>query len=310
VLKNKKNLRVLKIIVSVSLLSYLFYLADLRFMLGRLRNVDPTILVFAVPLLLTQAAISTLKWKLILQMGKIYGRFIFLLKIYLKGNFFSLFLPTSFGGDVYRVHSIHTTQGKWRDGVSSVLFDRITGLFALVTIGVAAYASLPKPEYLTAILLLYLLGISSFLLATSEIVYRKLENINRRWLRKLLFPIKSFAEYRRTLHLLLPVIAIAFLFQFNVVIANQIYCAALDIDIPFRYLLVIVPAVYLTEILPISINGIGVRDSAFALSFSMLGYKMEDGLAVALLVILVRYTVGLAGGLVLLKESFETKKSC
>jgi len=106
------------------------------------------------------------------------------------------------------------------------------------------------------------------------------------------------------------VIAISFLFQFNVVVGNQIYCAALDIDIPFGHLLVIVPVVYLTEILPISVNGIGVRDGAFALAFSMLGYKMEDGLAVAILVIFVRYGVGMIGGLVFLKESFDTKKSC
>ena len=110
-LKNKKNLKVLKIVVSVSLLSYLFYLADLRLMLERLRNVDLTILVIAVPLLVTQAVISSLKWKLILQMGKVYSRIMFLLKIYLKGNFISLFLPTSFGGDVYRIYSVHKVHG-------------------------------------------------------------------------------------------------------------------------------------------------------------------------------------------------------
>ena len=101
-------------------------------------------------------------------------------------------------------------------------------------------------------------------------------------------------------------IVIAFLFQFNVVVGNQIYCSALNIDIPFGHLLVIVPVVYLTEILPISINSIRVRDSAFAWSFSMLGYKMEDGLAVAILVIFARYDVGMAGGMLLLKYSLDT----
>jgi len=146
--------------------------------------------VFAVPLFLTQVAITSLKWKLILQMGKIYARFMFLLMIYLKGIFLSLLLPTSLGGDVYRVYSIHKVQGKWCDSVSSVLFDRVTGLFALVTIGIAAYASLPKPKYLTAIVLLYVLGVGSFLLATSEIIYHKLEDIDRRWLRNLLSALK------------------------------------------------------------------------------------------------------------------------
>ena len=77
---------------------------------------------------------------------------------------------------------------------------------------------------------------------------------------------------------------------------------ALSIDIPMSQLIVIIPLIFLTEVLPISINGAGVRDSAFVFFFVMIGHTKEEGLAVGLLVIIMRYIGGLVGGSVLLSS--------
>jgi hypothetical protein len=95
---------------------------------------------------------------------------------------------------------------------------------------------------------------------------------------------------------------IALIFQFAMVVINKIYCISLGIDMPFYILLVIIPIIYLTEVIPFSINGIGIRDGAFVLFFVLFGYSSEDGLAVALMVLAMRYLYGLIGGLLFLTD--------
>jgi hypothetical protein len=77
----------------------------------------------------------------------------------------------------------------------------------------------------------------------------------------------------------------------------------------FSVLLVIIPLIYLTEILPISINGLGVRESAFGFFFVLIGHTVEEGLAVSLLVIGMRYLLGLLGGTLLLLTLVTSRAS-
>ena len=46
---------------------------------------------------------------------------------------------------------------------------------------------------------------------------------------------------------------LAFAFQLNVVVINKVYTLALGIEVDFSLLVVIIPLIYLTEALPISI---------------------------------------------------------
>ena len=92
------------------------------------------------------------------------------------------------------------------------------------------------------------------------------------------------------------IILLSFTFQLNIVLINKVYTVVLGLDIPSSVLLVIIPLIYFTEVLPISINGLGVRESAYGFFFVMIGHTVEDGLAVSLLVIGMRYFLGLFGG--------------
>jgi len=77
--------------------------------------------------------------------------------------------------------------------------------------------------------------------------------------------------------------------QNNIIWLIKLYCVALNISIDIRYLYMVVPLIYLTETLPISINGLGVREGAFVFFFFQAGYTKEEALAVALLVVAMRY---------------------
>jgi hypothetical protein len=61
---------------------------------------------------------------------------------------------------------------------------------------------------------------------------------------------------------------------------------------------VIVPIANLSALLPISISGWGVRESAFVLGFGMVGVAAADALALSILFGLLNMLVGVSGGLV------------
>jgi glycosyltransferase 2 family protein len=299
----------LKICLSVGLLFYLFTLIDLDRLLDHLRTVDLRYLLVALLLLLAQIGISSFKWQLILSSDGVRMRLPFLIKTYMIGNFLSLFLPTSFGGDIYRVLAVRGVNRDLAKSTSSVLFDRLSGVLALVSIGIFAYLALPDQPYEPVVMTSYVLGLAAFLLMSSD---RAVEIINASKIslvKKVGKILVSFRNYRRHPRNLALIVLLSFAFQLNIVLVNKVYTMALGLDIPLSMLLVIIPVIYLTEVLPISINGLGVRESAFSFFFVLIGHTVEDGLAVSLLVIGMRYLLGLLGGTLLLVTLITSRAS-
>jgi hypothetical protein len=266
-------------------------------------------LIVALLLLLAQIIVSSTKWHLILRSDGVLMRLPFLIKTYMIGNFLSLFLPTSFGGDIYRVLAVRGINRDLAKSTSSVLFDRLTGVLALVSICMIAYLTLPDQPYEPVVLIAYVLGVAGFLIVSSDTAIRIINASKISLVRKIGKILGSFRNYRRDPRTLALVILLSFIFQLNIVIVNKMYTMALGLDIPFSVLLVIIPLIYLTEILPISINGLGVRESAFGFFFVLIGHTVEEGLAVSLLVIGMRYLLGLLGGTLLLLTLVTSRAS-
>jgi uncharacterized protein (TIRG00374 family) len=289
----------LRVIVSGSILILILFHVDPSQIARRLEGVDFRFFLLALLVLSTQYLLSALKWKIILKAENISPPFSSLLASYLIGNFLSLFLPSSFGGDIYRVAALQRFNPNIYQNTSSVLFDRISGFFALISIAIIGHFLLFR-----SIINYYLIGgyatlIFGFLAATSN-QFLRLEFLKKSiFLKPILRIAESFNNYRRNMSILALIILISFLFQNNIVIINKLYCQSLGIHVPLTYLYVIIPIVYLTEAVPITINGLGVREGAFIVLFQHFGYDKTDAVALALLVITVRYALSLilGGGL-------------
>ncbi len=299
----------IKLAVSLGLLVILFSWVDIGELWRTIEKVNPAFLAVAVLLLVMQPVISTLKWKAILAYDGNRIPFLFLWKTYLIGVFLGLFLPTSFGGDVYRIYATRHSAGNLHRSASSVLFERLTGLFALITLSFIGSLFLPQRQIVWIVALLYLTSVGSFLAATSTMAISHLRRITSGWAS---FParlLESFHFYRKSKPLLFGTLAISFWFQINVVIINFLYTRALGIDVPFTALLLVIPLIFLSEALPVSISGLGVRESAFAFFFVLIGQTREEGLAVALMVFLFRYLLGSVGGLLLFLDGLQVERS-
>lgn len=292
----QRSLYAAKLAVSLSLLIYLFSLVDFGSVKQSFANLQPHYIGIAVVLLLCQSVFSTFKWRTLLQADGIVLRFLYLLKTYLISNFVSLFLPTSFGGDIYRVMAVRKVARSTAKTTSSVLFDRLTGLFALLSIAAIAYVTNSQFPYKWLVAIGFVFGLIVFWLGTSGVLIGHFSAVKNKWLRKLIGIFESFHTYARNRRCLVVALVVSFAFQLNVVLINKMYSLAFGLEIPFATLLVIIPLVYLTEAIPFSINGLGFREGAFVFFYQLAGQSVEAGLAVSLLVLTLRYSMGLVGG--------------
>jgi len=301
-----------KLIVSVGLLVILFRWIDFRDVVQKYRNLHWGWLILGLAILQTQSMISTLKWLVLLKADGERPRFLFLWKTYLIGNFLSLFLPTSFGGDAYRVWAVNKTGAKMSKSAASVLFDRITGAFALFTLGLIGATLVLDRNVVIPMACVYVAGLLGMVIFTSDAVVARLPQVKHKVFGFPFRILRSFNLYRHSPGKLATAFALSALFQTNVVLIVVCYARALHVTsdaLSFNELLTSVPLIYLTEMLPISINGIGVRDSAFAFFFERMGGTAAQGLAVSLLIIVIRYIKGFAGGFLLLQSVLAGRRA-
>jgi uncharacterized membrane protein YbhN (UPF0104 family) len=88
--------------------------------------------------------------------------------------------------------------------------------------------------------------------------------------------------------------------QATIVVVFFIVAYALHIPVTFWDLAVIVPLSFVVQLLPISLNGFGVREATFGFYFTRLGLPLDAALAVSFVGAALIILFSLSGGVVLL----------
>lgn len=306
-MKNTKLKFLFKVATSCTLIALILIYVDLSKTLHTLAEIKISYLIIPIVISFLQTAISTYKWKIILSIDGFAVRFTYLFKSYLIGHFVSLFLPTSIGGDIYRIAAVKNEVGDFSTGASSVIFDRVSGLYALLVLAsTGSFAFLHSGITIWLILLVLSAPIFAYFFTKTKAIakfrdgkFQALEDLG-----KIIESQKSYISSKK----LITVLIISIVFQSTAIIINYVYCQALSIQIPFTHLWAIVPLVYLTDVIPLSINGIGVRDSAFVFFFTLMGYAAESALALSITLISMRYLIGMTGGVLLLRDFLLGRK--
>jgi uncharacterized membrane protein YbhN (UPF0104 family) len=94
--------------------------------------------------------------------------------------------------------------------------------------------------------------------------------------------------------MLTVVFLISFLIQFADISLYRLVAAAIQLPVEFSDLFLFVPLLYLAVLLPLSLNGIGIRESVFVIFSASWGISSADAVAFSLTV----FTLNLAGSLV------------
>jgi uncharacterized protein (TIRG00374 family) len=306
----KTALIVLKVAVSVGLLGVLLRRADLGTMSTQVRHMSVPWVAGALGTYGLMLLVSAWRWQLLLRVQTISIGFPHLAKSFLVATFFNNFLPSNIGGDVVRVADTASFAGSKTVATTIVLLDRLLGLIALLVVaaaasGVATLAGVPLTGvgYIWIALVLLLGGLifvlrcpGQFATLLHAVAGRHGERVQTRVL-NLLGVVSRFAEQPRPL-------GVAFVGALAVQLLLVLFymCAArsLDVRLPLMAASVVVPVSLAVQMVPLSINGFGVREAVFAFFFASLGLNVASALTLSLGSAALIMIFSLTGGAVFL----------
>lgn len=222
---------------------------------------------------------------------------------FFEGQFFSLCLPTSIGGDVVKAYRLaDSTHGRLLAGCT-VVADRLAGLAAL---GVLAGATLLGREWALGGTGTVAIG-GLLLSAVLGAVWLAVGSLD-----KLLavFPephaartfISRLLPYQLRPSLMTRAVGWSMLVQMGGAVSVALIARGLGVTLPLSVWFAVVPLVALAMVLPISIGGVGVREGGLALLLAPSGVAREQAVAIGLLWFLSTIAGGLIGGVLFLLD--------
>ena len=271
----------LKIIFSLSILAFLL-IREVRFkdIPDALENIDIFWLVLSFSLHALGLLISAYRWQILIRAQGDEVPMGFLAKSYLVGNFFNLFLPTRFGGDVVRIRDGSRYSRSLLKSSAIVIVERFTGVIVLLTFAfVVSLSRLDMAQSLPIIwisLLVGFMGLLAAFLFFTPIVSYFLNKVPEKgiWLN-----IKSkILEFRRVVLVykdkkgaFFLALFWAFLLQVNVILHYYLAGKAFHLEIPFLDYFIFIPIILLILTIPVTISGLGLREVLFIQIFATYG---------------------------------------
>ncbi|MBT7517082.1 MAG: flippase-like domain-containing protein [Acidiferrobacteraceae bacterium] len=301
-------LTALKILFSGGLLYWLIHDLELKQVGLVIADANIGLLSLAFMMFFLGYLITALRWRMLLSAQGVHARIGFLVQSFMVAIFFNNLLPSTIGGDVVRIYDSWRL-GNSRSGAASVVIvDRLTGLlalasYALITV-IAARQLADLVPALPALVLgatLAVGGLAWFVFFAPRQLYRSLEQyLDRRttqpW--RIIAKIASaFSMFSGRRDLLVRAFGLSLLLQLNVIVHFIIVSRALGIDIPVLAMFTVIPLSIFVTMLPVSINGIGLREGVFVFFFSAYGIDAVEAIAFAWIALGFVMLQGVIGGI-------------
>jgi uncharacterized protein (TIRG00374 family) len=299
--------KILRIALSISLLFIIFQKIDLQKFLLILRKVDLKFFIFSFFLYIFSQYISTHRWRLLLLAKGIKINFLKLFSFYFVGMFFNLFMPTLVGGDLFRTYDLYRETSDVKESAASILLERLSGLFALVILSllslILGFSQIKdEPVVIYSITILSFSFFSLIILIFNENLKNFLSKIFKNikiWEIIIKFHTTIF-EYKRYPLTFLKVILLSFVVQIISLFIFYTMTVALNLNINFIYVWLFTPLITLFSMIPVSLGGWGLRESATIYLYSKIGISSEESLILSLSVSFIFTLASLIGGIILI----------
>jgi hypothetical protein len=305
------TLQILKVGVSAGLLAWLFRQVDASRLWSAVEAASWRWLGAAALLYFAMLVVSSWRWNTLLRAQGVAVRLSTLIGSFLVATFFNNFLPSNIGGDVVRIRDTSGPAQSRTLAATVVLVDRGLGLLALVLVAAlgatASQQALRQgaPPVQPWILWtgLFFGGIVSIqALRAPALVARlaaPLRLLHAEWvderLAKLTAVLDRFASAPGALASSAAgaVIVQALLVAFYAAVAR-----GLHIPVSPWHLAVMVPVSFIVQMIPISVNGFGVREATFVAFFALAGLPAEAAMLLSFMGTAVIMAWSLAGACV------------
>lgn len=307
-----------RISVSIILLAFLFKQIDKRVLLATIKNVDKSLLFLAFFIFFINYILCLFRWEMLLKTAKIYLPFKRVIISFAGGTFFSLFLPSTIGGDFVRSLDLAIHTKRPREVVATVFLDRLSGYIGLVIVALLAvfFGSrlMQDKNVFISVAIITTILIVVLLILFNKFLYSKINQLLHSSGRspaqgKGLSVLDNIRESLKNLHQEIHI----FRHQKKVILQNLVlslfiqainpitfYVIALSLGIKMNiiYFFVYLPIIGAITLLPISIGGLGLRDATTIFFFAKAGLAKDLAFAMSLLSFFFILIYGILGGLI------------
>jgi glycosyltransferase 2 family protein len=256
--------------------------------------------------------LGVVRWRLVLQAQGIELSMARATRISLVAQFFNAFLLGSTGGDLIKAYyAARATHHRKTEAVTTVFVDRLVGLWAMLFF--AGVMMLPnwqmfmlhKEFAVPALLILAMLAVLNIVLSLAfwggiSKRFPRARHFLRRLPKGELLErsLDSCRQIGKEKVFLVKAVALSLVLNIIWVLQISVLGGGLDLSIPVRALLVIVPMVLCISSLPITPNGLGVRENLFVLMLALIAVPRTAALSLSLLASAEGILWSLIGGLV------------
>lgn len=291
---------------SLLLLGWLLVGMDWRHIWSTLVGINPVWLLPAAGWIVVAVAVSVIKWQLIVRAQGLRVGWPDLWRAYWIGLFFNNFLPSSIGGDAFRILHVGRLTGDTAGVTASVVGERLLSALAMSLLGLVA--SLYAAGAATQVRLLFVLLLTASLLLTCWLAWGWAPAWLIRKPGKLAAFIDRFRSCGKWMRTqpgpLLWTLFWSVMFQVAYIAANLSLFQGLRLwQVSLWDALFIIPATGALAMLPLGINGYGIREGAYVVLLAPLGVARAPAFSASVLFAFVVSVCSLWGGILWLGAS-------
>ena len=293
----------LRIFATVALMVFVLQQVEWESLVRRLKSLEWQWYAAAQAVAIVIQVVAGIRWSSLARpIGFVHSTSFFIWRFF-EGVFFNLCLPSSIGGDVVKAYRLSSTnRGRLLAGCT-ILADRLAGVSALGVLAGSAILSIKlnlSPASTVAV--------ATVLFASVLLGFRlTIGNLDR-----FLDLLPATHKIRQFLSQLLPyqirpslmgkAVAWSLIVQVGASVSVALMARGIGVNLGLGIWFSVVPLIALAIVLPISINGVGIREGGMALLLSRWGVAGEQAVAIGLLWFLTTIGTGLIGGVLFLLD--------
>lgn len=287
------------------MLGLVLHFVNLKDLEKTLFAIPPATVVFVVLVYTAGQILSSVKWWMIARSAGIDTSWPMTLKAYFIGMFVNCFGFGTVGGDVARGLLLSDGKKTKTLALATVIADRAQGLAVLTVIGLLSVAIFGQPlldARLVYLLLALLAAVAGVWFIAPSLILGIFPEHSRpgRILRQV------FAAFPRNVSTLFWTTVISVTFHFSQIWLHALMAGGLGVSISWSVLLTTIPFVNILATLPISWNGLGVREKSYIYFLFPAVLSREQAVAVgALWLLSVAITSSIGGIVSVITKDFD-----
>lgn len=299
----------LRIGVSILLLALLFKFnkIDLQVLINDIRSTDKRLLAAGFLAYFFVYFLGFLRWRMLLNTVGISISLKRLISSFSGGIFFSIFLPSTIGGDLVRAADLAEHTKKAKEVIATVFLDRLSGYIGLVLVILPGLLFgrdlvLDKVVFTSVSVIIILLVIVLLVLFNNGIYSRITKFLSSPGSGKIKETIKNMHQeihlFRNHKRLIILNLFTSFIIQLIGPISVYFIGLSLGIKVDFIYFVIFLPIISAITLIPIALGGLGLREGLFVVYFAKAGVVKQLALAMSLLSFSFFVFYGAIGGLI------------